>query len=78
MFKNLRGMIMDFSSLRHTPKLSLVIAGGRDDIGPARAVEKMLPKWNPTCEFKAIEGADHFYSGKSRELEAVIAAFFDS
>ncbi|MDZ7698564.1 MAG: hypothetical protein U5R49_17100 [Deltaproteobacteria bacterium] len=37
----------------------------------------MLPNWNPTCEFRAIDGADHFYSGKHRELETVIAGFFD-
>ncbi|MEJ2586377.1 MAG: alpha/beta hydrolase [Deltaproteobacteria bacterium] len=68
---------MDFSFLQYDPRIRLVVAGARDDIGPAHRVEEMIRKWNPACEFRRIEGADHFYSGKIRELEAAISAFFD-
>lgn len=79
-FSQARRMIMvsppvnfiDFSFLSHSPKLKLVIAGSQDDIAPASMIRKMLPAWNPDAIFKVIQGADHFYWGKTEEIEAII------
>ena len=41
-------------------------------------IEKMLPKWNPDAIFKVIQGADHFYWGKTAEVEAINRDFLES
>ncbi len=63
---------LDFSFLKSCPKIRLVIAGSEDDIAPPAMIEKMLLVWNPESELKAINGADHFYWGKTGEIEAII------
>jgi alpha/beta superfamily hydrolase len=66
---------MDLSFLRYNAKIKLVIAGSNDDIGPPSVIEKMMPVWNPEAELKIIQGADHFYQGKSREIEKIISDY---
>jgi alpha/beta superfamily hydrolase len=63
---------MDFRGLGAIPCLRLVVTGARDQIAPAELVKKMLPAWNPDAGFEIIEGADHFYSGCLKKLEAVL------
>ncbi|MDQ1336732.1 MAG: uncharacterized protein QG552_3682 [Thermodesulfobacteriota bacterium] len=63
---------LDFSFLKSCPKIRLVIAGSEDDIAPPAMIEKILLVWNPESELKAINGADHFYWGKTGEIEAII------
>jgi alpha/beta superfamily hydrolase len=65
----------DHSFLRYNAKIKLVIAGSDDDIGPPQMIEKMMARWNPEAELKIIQGADHFYQGKSREIETIIGDF---
>jgi len=36
-------------------------------------IEQMLPAWNPEATFKVIKDADHFYWGKTDEIEAIIS-----
>jgi len=69
---------MDFSFLGRAPKLKLVVAGRRDDIGPSDRITGMLSRWNPESALRIIEGADHFFGGKTGELEAVIRSFLES
>lgn len=69
---------IDFSFLDYNPKIKLVITGSVDDIGPPEMIQKMLPDWNPHIRFEIIQGADHFYWGKIREIEAVVRSFLDS
>ena len=64
---------MDFSKVSALPRLALVVAGSRDDIGPPDIIRQSLPDWNPTARFEIIPGADHFYSGALDALEAVLA-----
>lgn len=66
---------IDFSFLKHSPNIRLVISGSRDDIGSYRKIEKFLPKWNDQAVLKVIEGADHFYGGKEEELKVIIGEF---
>jgi len=63
---------LDFSFLKSCPKIRLVIAGSEDEIAPPAMIEKILLVWNPESELKAINGADHFYWGKTGEIEAII------
>ena len=68
---------IDFAFLSYNPKIQLVIVGTHDDIAGVKAVEEMTPTWNPEAVLKIIEGADHFYWGKSKELKAIIHEFLD-
>jgi len=63
---------LDFSFLEYTEKIRLVIAGSEDDIAPPAMIKDMIPVWNPEAEFDIIKGADHFYWGKTGELETII------
>ena len=64
--------VIDFSFLEYSEKIKLVIAGSEDDIAPPAMIKDMIPVWNPEAEFSIIEGADHFYWGKTDELEGII------
>ena len=68
---------IDFGFLGYNEKIKIVIVGMQDEIADSKAVEKMLPRWNPEAAFHSIEGADHFYGGKTGELKRIIHGFFD-
>ena len=68
---------IDFSFLTLCPKLELVIAGSNDEIAPASMIQKMLPGWNLDAIFKVIQGADHFYWGKTAEVRTIIQDFLE-
>jgi alpha/beta superfamily hydrolase len=69
---------IDFSFLTYNQKIQLVIVGTEDDIAGAKMVEGMLQTWNPEASLKNIQGADHFYWGKTGELKAIILEFLSS
>jgi alpha/beta superfamily hydrolase len=69
---------IDFSFLDYNPKIKLVISGSGDDIGPPEMIQKMLSDWNPDIRFEIIQGADHFYWGKTGEIEEIVRNFLDS
>lgn len=68
---------LDFSFLKYCAKIRLVIAGSEDDIAPPAMIKDMIPVWNPEAEFNIIKGADHFYRGKTGELETMIGDLID-
>ena len=68
---------LDFSFLEYSPKIRLVIAGSEDDIGPPAMIKDMIPMWNSEAEFNVIQGADHFYWGKTGEIERMIGGLID-
>jgi alpha/beta superfamily hydrolase len=68
---------IDFSFLGLEPRIRLVVVGSRDDIANHRAVEEMLPRWNPAATLKVIQGGDHFYGGKTSELQSILTEFLD-
>ena len=84
-FEHTRRMIMvsppvnfiDFSFLGYSDKIQLVIAGSEDDIAPPGMIKGMIHAWNPDVHFKIIQGADHFYAGKTSEIVRVIQEFLD-
>ncbi len=69
---------IDFSFFEYNPKIRLIIAGSGDDLGPPEMIRKMLPEWNPDASLEVIQGADHFYWGKSEEIEEIVRNFLDS
>jgi alpha/beta superfamily hydrolase len=82
-FEHTRRMIMvsppvafiDFSFLGYSDKIQLVIAGSEDDIAPPGMIKGMIHAWNPDVHFNIIQGADHFYAGKTFEIARVIQEF---
>jgi alpha/beta superfamily hydrolase len=70
--------LLDFSTLGRTDRVGLVITGSSDQIAKSSMIQKILPKWNPTAEFRIIQGADHFYQTRTSELSTVIRKFLSS
>ena len=69
---------IDFSFLTYNQKIQLVIVGTEDDIAGSKMVEGMLQTWNPEANLRNIQGADHFYWGKTSELKSIILEFLSS
>jgi alpha/beta superfamily hydrolase len=69
---------VSFDFLKYNPKIQLVIVGNRDDIAGYKAIEKLMPNWNPEATLRIIEGADHFYWGYTEELKAIIGEFLEN
>ena len=69
---------IDFSFLDLNSKIQLVIVGSNDDIAPPDMIKDMINTWNPKAQFRIIEGADHFYWGKTGEIETIICSFLES
>jgi hypothetical protein len=69
---------IDFSFLTYDQKIQLVIVGTEDDIAGFKMVEGMLQTWNPEANLRNIQGADHFYWGKTSELKSIIHEFLSS
>ena len=63
---------MGFEAVDSIPALKLVVTGSRDDIAPPGPVQKALPTWSRAARFELIEGADHFYSGRLKELQTLL------
>ena len=63
---------MGFEAVDSIPALKLVVTGSRDDIAPPGPVQKALPSWSQAARFEIVEGADHFYSGRLEQLEALL------
>ena len=68
---------IDFSFLGYASKIQLVIAGSADDIGPPGMIKGMIQAWNPEARFHIVQGAEHFYWGKTGEIERIIYAFLE-
>ena len=68
---------VNFDFLKYNPKIQLVIVGNRDDIAGYKAIEKLMPNWNPEATLRIIEGADHFYWGYTDVLKSIISEFLD-
>jgi len=64
---------LDFSFLSLNPKIEAIVTGGKDDIAAADKIRTLIHTWNPEARLEIIEGADHFYSGKIGQLEAVLS-----
>ncbi|MBW1735134.1 MAG: alpha/beta hydrolase [Deltaproteobacteria bacterium] len=63
---------LDFSFLKTTVRLRLVVTGSNDDIAPPDMIREMIASWNPDAEFRIVAGADHFYWDRTGEIEAMV------
>ena len=63
---------MGFEAGLKLPRLCLVVSGNRDEIAPPDAIRDLMAQWHAGARFEEIRGADHFYFGRFRELEAVL------
>ena len=66
-----------FGFLKAESRIGLVVTGSLDEIADPLQVERLIPGWNPEALLRIIPDADHFYGGKTRELQAAIADFLD-
>jgi alpha/beta superfamily hydrolase len=65
----------DFGFLQSCDKPKLFISGGRDQFGPRAALEKLVATLSEPKKLIIVEGADHFFEGRMRELRETIEAW---
>lgn len=62
----------DFSFLDGCGKPKLFVSGGRDQFGPASELQRIIDRLPEPKQLLIIEGADHFFEGRLRELREAI------
>jgi alpha/beta superfamily hydrolase len=65
-----RGYTFDF--LRQCTKPKLFVSGGLDQFGPRAKLEELIASIPQPKKLVIIEGADHFFEGRLRELRETI------
>jgi len=68
----------DFSYLQRCSKPKLFVHGSNDEHGDLNKLKQMLARVPGTNELIAIEGVDHFFSGKIEELGSAITGWAGS
>jgi len=58
----------DFRFLESCAKPKLLVSGARDQFGPTAKLDELLRSLPEPKELVLIEGADHFFAGRLREL----------
>jgi alpha/beta superfamily hydrolase len=66
---------MEMTWLPQVPRLKLIIAGDRDEIGPLIDLQAMMARAQPPVQIVVIQGADHFYGGREEQLFRVLRDF---
>lgn len=74
--------MFDFSFLAPCPTSGTIIAGDKDEIVPAEAVENLISKIirqkGISVDYKQIDGANHFFEHKTDELINHVHAYIDA
>jgi uncharacterized protein len=65
----------EFDFLKTCAKPKLLISGGRDQFGPQAQLEKLAASLPDPKEIVIVEGADHFFEGRLREMRNAIEAW---
>jgi len=65
----------DLSFLQTCARPKLFISGARDQFGPRVELERLVNSLPGPKKFVLIEGADHFFEGRLRELREVIESW---
>jgi alpha/beta superfamily hydrolase len=65
----------DFDFLRTCTKPKLFVSGARDQFGPRAKLEELVASAKEPKKLVMIEGADHFFEGRLRELREAIEAW---
>jgi alpha/beta superfamily hydrolase len=64
--------IYDFEFLQACMKPKLFVSGDRDQFGPRRELQRIVETLPEPKKLVVIEGADHFFEGRLRELRETI------
>jgi alpha/beta superfamily hydrolase len=67
--------IYDFEFLQNCTKPKLFISGDRDQFGPRAKLEKVVEALPEPKKLLIVEGADHFFEGRLRELRVGIESW---
>jgi hypothetical protein len=62
----------DFSFLQTCAKPKLFVSGARDQFGPRAQLQRLVDSLPEPRKLVLIEGADHFFEGRLRELRETI------
>jgi len=65
--------LLDFSSLFPNVKIEAILTGSEDDIAPVDRIKSLTSIWNSGIHCEVIQGADHFYSGRTEILESALS-----
>ncbi len=65
----------DFDFLRACTKPKLFVSGDRDQFGPRAKLEGLVASLPEPKKLVIVEGADHFFEGRLRELRETIEAW---
>jgi uncharacterized protein len=64
-----------FGFLRECAKPKLLVSGARDQFGPRAKLDALIASMPEPKKLVIIEGADHFFEGRLRELREAIEAW---
>jgi alpha/beta superfamily hydrolase len=67
--------VYTFEFLRDCGKPKLFVSGGRDQFGPRAKLEVLVASLPEPKKLVVIEGADHFFEGRLRELREAIESW---
>ena len=67
--------VYTFDFLRDCIKPKLFVSGARDQFGPRTKLEELVASIPEPKKLVVIEGADHFFEGRLRELREAIEAW---
>ncbi len=62
----------NFDFLQNCPKPKLFVSGARDEFGPRQKLEQVIQSLPEPKKLVLIEGGDHFFAGRLRELRETI------
>jgi uncharacterized protein len=65
----------DFSFLQNCAKPKLFVSGARDQFGPPAKLRPLIEALPDPKKLVFLEGADHFFEGRLRELREIIEAW---
>jgi alpha/beta superfamily hydrolase len=71
----IEGRAYDFSFLHDCAKPKLFVSGARDQFGPRAQIEELIQSVPQPRKLVLIEGADHFFEGRLREVREAIEAW---
>jgi uncharacterized protein len=67
-----------FDFLRECRKPKLFVSGARDQFGPRAKLEELMVSMPEPKKLVVIEGADHFFEGRLRELREAIEGWMET
>ena len=67
--------VYDFDFLHQCTKPKLLVSGGRDQFGPKEKLQSLAASLPEPKKLVIIEGADHFFEGRLKELREAIEAW---